>query len=111
MLMVTGRCNGPSAEVQDTAPASCRRCCIRVSITNLFFSLIYHDHKTLWQKCATLILRVSSLIYALRPDGMTYWAMEFPAQILLPWVIDFAVGIGNILISNLVKQYVFPSCP
>jgi hypothetical protein len=30
--------------------------------------------------------------------------MEFPAQVLLPWVIDFAVGIGNILISNLVKQ-------
>lgn len=43
-------------------------------------------------------------MYALRPDGITYWAIEFPAQILLPWVIDFAVGIGNILISNLVKQ-------
>jgi hypothetical protein len=47
---------------------------------------------------------ISSLVYALRPDGISYWAMEFPAQVLLPWVIDFAVGIGNILISNLVKQ-------
>lgn len=43
-------------------------------------------------------------MYALRPEGLIYWAIEFPAQLLLPWGIDFAIGLGNILVSNLVTQ-------
>lgn len=44
------------------------------------------------------------MMYALKPEGVVYWAVEFPAQVLLPWGIDFAIGLGNILVSNLVTN-------
>lgn len=32
--------------------------------------------------------RCCSLLYALWPEGLTFWAMEFPAQLMIPWGID-----------------------
>lgn len=43
-------------------------------------------------------------MYALKPEGVIFWAVEFPAQVLIPWGIDFAIGLGNILVSNLVSH-------
>lgn len=43
-------------------------------------------------------------LYAVEPEDLTYWAMEFPACICNPFGADFTVGIGSILISNLVTS-------
>lgn len=34
------------------------------------------------------MIRLASILYAVWPEGTSFWAMEFPAQILIPWGID-----------------------
>ncbi|KAI9638984.1 major facilitator superfamily domain-containing protein [Dioszegia hungarica] len=46
----------------------------------------------------------SSIMYAAWPEGTSFWALEFPAQLIHPWGTDFVFGLGNILMSNLVDQ-------
>ncbi|EIW66480.1 hypothetical protein TREMEDRAFT_34999 [Tremella mesenterica DSM 1558] len=48
---------------------------------------------------------VANLLYAVEPDGLTYWAAELPAQILLPYSTDMMTGVGSILMANLVEQH------
>ncbi|ORY22692.1 major facilitator superfamily-domain-containing protein [Naematelia encephala] len=47
---------------------------------------------------------LTSLLFAVEPSGTNYWKCEFIALLCLPWGIDFAVGLGTILISNLVDD-------
>ncbi|RXK39806.1 hypothetical protein M231_02861 [Tremella mesenterica] len=43
-------------------------------------------------------------LYAVEPRELTYWAMEWPANIFNPFGADFTVGIGSVLMSNLVSK-------
>ncbi|WVQ78178.1 hypothetical protein IAT38_000261 [Cryptococcus sp. DSM 104549] len=43
-------------------------------------------------------------LFAIKPVGVTYWANEFVSCIMNPFGADFTVGIGSVLISNLVGE-------
>ncbi|WWD15702.1 hypothetical protein CI109_100124 [Kwoniella shandongensis] len=43
-------------------------------------------------------------LFAIEPLGRTYWANEFVSNIMTPFGADFTVGIGSVLISNLVVE-------
>ncbi|ORX35315.1 major facilitator superfamily domain-containing protein [Kockovaella imperatae] len=47
---------------------------------------------------------VSNLLLAVNPEGSIYWGCEFFSALTLPYGIDYVVGVGSILISNLVDQ-------
>ena len=53
-----------------------------------------------------LMVRVANLFYAVEPTDLTFWAMESPAQLLLPFATDMMTGVGSILMSNLVEECV-----
>jgi hypothetical protein len=36
-----------------------------------------------------LLTSLGSILYAVRPEGISYWAIEFPANICMPWGIDW----------------------
>ena len=58
------------------------------------------------QEVSKLMVRVANLFYAVEPTNLTFWAMEFPAQLLLPFATDMMTGVGSILMSNLVEECV-----
>ncbi|OWZ66867.1 hypothetical protein AYX14_05865 [Cryptococcus neoformans] len=43
-------------------------------------------------------------LLAIRPEGEIYWAHEFLSCVFNPFGADFTVGIGSVLISNLVSE-------
>ncbi|KAK8870017.1 hypothetical protein IAR55_000587 [Kwoniella newhampshirensis] len=43
-------------------------------------------------------------LFAIAPMDRTYWANEFVSNIMTPFGADFTVGIGSVLISNLVVE-------
>ncbi|KIR31181.1 efflux protein [Cryptococcus deuterogattii 99/473] len=43
-------------------------------------------------------------LLAIRPEGEVYWAHEFLSCVFNPFGADFTVGIGSVLISNLVSE-------
>ncbi|CAD6589695.1 MAG: hypothetical protein TREMPRED_005476 [Tremellales sp. Tagirdzhanova-0007] len=47
---------------------------------------------------------IGCMLFAVEPAGTNYWACEFIGLLILPFGIDYAVGIGNILVSNLVSE-------
>ncbi|KAL7420663.1 hypothetical protein Q5752_004614 [Cryptotrichosporon argae] len=44
---------------------------------------------------------LANLLFAVEPDGTTYWACEFVGLICLPFGADLTVGVGSIVMSNL----------
>ncbi|OCF39008.1 efflux protein [Kwoniella heveanensis CBS 569] len=46
----------------------------------------------------------AQLLFAVAPVDLTYWACEFLSNIFTPFGADFTVGIGSVLISNLVSE-------
>ncbi|WVQ98567.1 hypothetical protein IAU59_005694 [Kwoniella sp. CBS 9459] len=47
---------------------------------------------------------IAQLLFAVQPLDLTYWACEFLSNIFTPFGADFTVGIGSVLISNLVSE-------
>lgn len=50
---------------------------------------------------AGLLTGICAMIYAVEPEGLTYWAAEFIGLICLPFGPDMTTAIGSIIISNL----------
>lgn len=46
----------------------------------------------------------SCFLYVVKPDRLSYWAIEFVSAVLLPFGADFTVGTGSILMSNLARD-------
>ncbi|WRT66881.1 uncharacterized protein IL334_003844 [Kwoniella shivajii] len=46
----------------------------------------------------------AQLLFAVAPVDMTYWACEFLSNVFTPFGADFTVGVGSVLMSNLVNE-------
>ncbi|WWC69719.1 uncharacterized protein I206_103662 [Kwoniella pini CBS 10737] len=47
---------------------------------------------------------IAQVLFAVAPVDLTYWACEFLSNCFLPFGADFTVGVGSVLISNLVNE-------
>lgn len=48
---------------------------------------------------------IATMFFAVQPIHLTYWACSFLSDIFAPFGADFTVGIGSVLISNLVAGH------
>ncbi|WVW83432.1 hypothetical protein I302_105452 [Kwoniella bestiolae CBS 10118] len=46
----------------------------------------------------------AQVLFAVAPLDLTYWGCEFMSNVFTPFGADFTVGIGSVLISNLVLE-------
>ncbi|WVR04973.1 hypothetical protein IAU60_001985 [Kwoniella sp. DSM 27419] len=51
-----------------------------------------------------ILTGTAQMLFAVQPLHLTYWACSFLSNIVNPFGADFTVGVGSVLISNLVAE-------